>query len=160
MKVIKERKEFHISIKDVIFASVKTRFSNSVIPLRIRASKGTEVHQLFQKDRKKTEKSFQSEVLVKFQTEIQGWKFIISGRVDIIYESKGILVVEEIKSIMCKEYDDPEAIFEKTAEYFGLNIKFKYNDGTETIKELSENAKTIELDLQWNNPNQENLNDY
>jgi len=99
LKVIKERKEFHISIKDIIFASSERKFSNLAIPLRIRASKGTEVHQLFQKNREKTEKTFQREVLVKFQTEIQGWKFIISGRADIIYEKEGILVIEEIKSI-------------------------------------------------------------
>lgn len=99
MKVIKERKEFYISIKDIIFASYERKFSNSAIPLRIRASKGTEVHQLFQKNRMKTEKSFQREVLVKFHTEIQGWKFTISGRADIVYEREGILIIEEIKSI-------------------------------------------------------------
>ena len=100
MKVIKERKEFHISIKDIIFASSERRFYNSAIPLRIRASKGTEVHQTFQEKRKKTEKTFQREVLVKFQTEVQGWKFILSGRADIVYEKEGILVIEEIKSVL------------------------------------------------------------
>ncbi len=99
MKVIKERKEFHISIKEVIFASSERRFFNSAIPLRIRASKGTEVHQTFQEKRKKTEKTFQREVLVKFQIEVQGWKFILSGRADIVYEREGILVIEEIKSV-------------------------------------------------------------
>jgi len=100
LKVIKERKEFHISIKDIIFASSERRFYNSAIPLRIRASKGTEVHQTFQEKRKKTEKTFQREVLVKFQTEVQGWKFILSGRADIVYEKEGILVIEEIKSVL------------------------------------------------------------
>jgi DNA excision repair protein ERCC-2 len=70
-----------------------------VIPLRIRASKGTEVHQTLQKKRNETEKSFQREVLVKILTEVQGWKFIISGRADIVYENEGILVIEEIKSV-------------------------------------------------------------
>ncbi len=88
MKVIKERKEFHISIKDIIFASSERRFYNSAIPLRIRASKGTEVHQTFQEKRKKTEKTFQREVLVKFQTEVQGWKFILSGRADIVMKRR------------------------------------------------------------------------
>ena len=99
MKVIKERKEFQISIKDVIFATNKVKLSTSVIPFGIRASKGTEVHQQFQKDRENTENSFQREVMVKLQTKIQGWKFTISGRADIIYENKGILVIEEIKSV-------------------------------------------------------------
>ena len=99
MKVIKERKEFHISIKDLIIASSERRFFNSIIPLRIRASKGTEIHQTFQEKRKKTEETFQREVLVKFQTEFQGWKFFISGRADVVYEKEGILVIEEIKSV-------------------------------------------------------------
>ena len=115
MKVIKESKEFHISIKDVIFASRKRNFSNTGIPSRIRASKGTEIHQLYQKDQKKNKKSFQHEVLVKYQTKVQGWNFIISGRADIIYESKGILVVEEIKSVT--NLDDFDLESEIAEEY-------------------------------------------
>ncbi|MHA2197910.1 MAG: ATP-dependent DNA helicase [Promethearchaeota archaeon] len=99
MKVIKESKEFHLSIKDVIFATSERRFYNTAIPLRIRASKGTEVHQSFQKSRKETESTFQREVLVKFQTEVQGWQFFISGRADVVYEKEGILIIEEIKSV-------------------------------------------------------------
>ena len=68
--------------------------------MRIRASKGTEVHQIFQENRRKTEKTFQREVLVKFQTMVQGWNFIISGRADIVYEKEGIWIIEEIKSIL------------------------------------------------------------
>ncbi|MHA1456706.1 MAG: ATP-dependent DNA helicase [Promethearchaeota archaeon] len=74
-------------------------FFNSKIPLRIRASKGTEIHQLFQKSREKAESTFQREILVKIRIKVQGWKFIISGRADIIYEKEGFLVIEEIKSI-------------------------------------------------------------
>ena len=99
MKVIPEQKEFHISVKDVIFASPERRSFTSAIPLRIRGSKGTEVHQIFQENRKKTEKTFQREVLVKLQTKIQGWIFTISGRADIVYEKDGMLIIEEIKSI-------------------------------------------------------------
>ncbi len=119
MKVIKEHKEFQISIKDIIFASSERKFFNSAIPLRIRASKGTEVHHLFQKNRKKTEKTFQREVLVKFQTEVQGWKFIISGRADIVYEAEGILVIEEIKSV--SDLDDFN-LESKTAEEYRLQL--------------------------------------
>ncbi|MEE9378350.1 MAG: ATP-dependent DNA helicase [Candidatus Lokiarchaeia archaeon] len=119
MKVIKESKEFHISIKDFIFASSKRKSFNSMIPLRIRASKGTEVHQLFQKKRKKTEKTFQREVLVKFQTEVQCWKFIISGRADIVYEKEGILIIEEIKSISDLDNFNLES---KTAEEYRLQL--------------------------------------
>jgi len=115
LKVIKERKEFQISIKDVIFATKKVKLSNSVIPFSIRASKGTEIHQLFQRERKNTENSFQREVLVKFQTKIQGWKFTISGRADIIYENKGILVIEEIKSVT--NLDDFDLESETAKEY-------------------------------------------
>ena len=99
MKVLTERKEFHISIRDIVIATKKLRLSNSVIPFRIRASKGTEIHQLYQKKQEKTVKAFQREVLVKFQARVQGWTFIISGRADIVYENKGFLVIEEIKSI-------------------------------------------------------------
>ncbi len=100
MKVIKEQKEFHISIKDVVYASSDRRVSTSAIPLRLRGSKGTEAHQRFQENRKKTEQSFQREVMVKIHTMFQGWKFIISGRADIVYEKEGILIIEEIKSVV------------------------------------------------------------
>ena len=115
MKVIKESKEFHISIKDVIFATKKRNFSNTGIPSRIRASKGTEIHQLYQKDQEKNKKSFQHEVMVKLKTKVQGWNFVISGRADITYESKGTLVVEEIKSVT--NLDDFDLESEIAEEY-------------------------------------------
>ncbi|MBY9009728.1 MAG: ATP-dependent DNA helicase [Candidatus Lokiarchaeota archaeon] len=99
MKIIKERREIHISIKDLIFVSSERRFYNSAIPLRIRASKGTELHQLHQKLREKNESTFQREVMVKLHAEVLGWKFIISGRADVVYEKDNFLVIEEIKSL-------------------------------------------------------------
>ncbi|MHA1931639.1 MAG: helicase C-terminal domain-containing protein [Promethearchaeota archaeon] len=99
MKVIKERREFHLSIKDIVYASSERRFSTSIIPIRLRASKGTETHQIFQRNREETEQSFQKEVMVKINTIFQGWNFIISGRADIIYEKDGALIIEEIKSV-------------------------------------------------------------
>ncbi|MHA2471953.1 MAG: helicase C-terminal domain-containing protein [Promethearchaeota archaeon] len=119
MKVLKERKEFHISIKDVIYATSERHYYNSVIPLRIRASKGTEVHQSLQNSRKETEKTFQREVLVKIETEVQGWKFIITGRADIIYENEGTLVIEEIKSVSDLENFDLESTI---AEEYRLQL--------------------------------------
>ncbi|MBY8986676.1 MAG: ATP-dependent DNA helicase [Candidatus Lokiarchaeota archaeon] len=119
MKVIKDQREFHISIKEVVYASSERRFSTSVIPLRLRASIGTEAHQSFQESRKKTEKSFQREVFVKFHTEIQGWKFIISGRADIVYEKEGVLIIEEIKSVLnLKEF----SLESKIAEEYRLQL--------------------------------------
>jgi DNA excision repair protein ERCC-2 len=100
VKVNPELKEVHISIKNVVFASLERRLFTSTIPLRIRASKGTELHQTFQKNREKTEENFQREVLVKFETAVKGWKFIISGRADIIYEKEDVLIIEEIKSVL------------------------------------------------------------
>ncbi|MFW9896163.1 MAG: helicase C-terminal domain-containing protein [Candidatus Thorarchaeota archaeon] len=99
MKVIKERKEFHLSIKDLVYASSERRISTSIIPIRFRASKGTKAHQAFQKRRKNTEESYQREVLVKFNTVVQGWNFLISGRADIVYEKDGFIIIEEIKSV-------------------------------------------------------------
>ncbi|MHA2399756.1 MAG: helicase C-terminal domain-containing protein [Promethearchaeota archaeon] len=119
MKVLKERKEFHISIKDVIYATSERHYYNSVIPLRIRASKGTEVHQSLQNSRKETEKTFQREVLVKIETEVQGWKFIITGRADIIYENEGTLVIEEIKSVSDLDNFDLESTI---AEEYRLQL--------------------------------------
>jgi len=100
LKFNPELKEVHISIKDVIFGSVERRSFTSKIPLRIRALKGTELHQAFQKNREKTEKTFQREVFIKFETMVKGWKFIISGRADIIYEKEKTLIIEEIKSVL------------------------------------------------------------
>ncbi|MCJ7648393.1 MAG: PD-(D/E)XK nuclease family protein, partial [Candidatus Lokiarchaeota archaeon] len=119
MKIIKDHKEFHISIKDLIFISSERKFFNSSIPLRIRASKGTEIHQIFQKNREKTESTFQREVLVKLHTEVQGWKFIISGRADIVYEKDEFIVIEEIKSVSDLDNFNLES---KTAEEYSLQL--------------------------------------
>ena len=82
MKVIEESKEFHLSIKDVIFASSDRRFHTSSIPLRIRASKGTEVHVAFQEKRSQSEKQFQKEATVKILADVQDWKFSLLLEVD------------------------------------------------------------------------------
>ncbi|MHA1508842.1 MAG: DEAD/DEAH box helicase family protein [Promethearchaeota archaeon] len=63
----------------------------------------------------KTVESFQREVLVKIQIKVQGWKFIISGRADIVYENKGFMVIEEIKSIT--NLDDFDLESETAKEY-------------------------------------------
>ncbi|MFX1346295.1 MAG: DEAD/DEAH box helicase family protein, partial [Promethearchaeota archaeon] len=119
MKVIKEQKEFHVSIKDIIFASPGRKIHSSVIPLRIRGSKGTEVHQTFQNTRKKKEKNFQREVPVKFQSKVQDWTFIISGRADIVYEKEDTLIIEEIKSVLSLENFSLES---QTAEEYRLQL--------------------------------------
>ncbi|MFW9943194.1 MAG: DEAD/DEAH box helicase family protein, partial [Candidatus Thorarchaeota archaeon] len=119
MKVIKEQKEFQVSIKDIVFASPERKIHSSVIPLRIRGSKGTEVHQTFQNTRKKNEKNFQREVPVKFQTKVQDWTFIISGRADIVYEKEDTLIIEEIKSVLSLEHFSLES---KIAEEYRLQL--------------------------------------
>ncbi|KKN50253.1 hypothetical protein LCGC14_0634450, partial [marine sediment metagenome] len=68
---------------------------------------------------KKTVKSFQREILVKFQTEVQGWKFIISGRADIVYKKKGVLIIEEIKSVLDLNSFNLES---KTVEEYRLQL--------------------------------------
>jgi DNA excision repair protein ERCC-2 len=103
LKVIKNQKEFHISIKDVVYASLERKIYSSAIPLRIRGSKGTEVHQSFQNIREENEKNFQREVPVKFQAKVQEWTFYISGRADIVYEKEDTLIIEEIKSVLSLE---------------------------------------------------------
>ena len=119
MKVIQEQKEFHVSIKDIVFASRERRIHTSAIPLRIRGSKGTEVHQTFQNTRRENEKNFQREVSVKFQTKVQDWTFIISGRVDIVYEKEDTLIIEEIKSVLSL---DDFSLESQTAEDYRFQL--------------------------------------
>ncbi len=52
-------------------------------------------------------------------TKIQGWKFKISGRADIIYENEGILVIEEIKSVTNLDGFDLES---ETAKEYRLQL--------------------------------------
>ncbi|MFX1525822.1 MAG: ATP-dependent DNA helicase [Promethearchaeota archaeon] len=150
MKVIKERKEFHLSIKDLVYASSERRISTSIIPIRFRASKGIKAHQAFQKRRKNTEQSYQREVLVKFNTVVQGWNFFISGRADIVYEKDGFIIIEEIKSvsnvqefslnsIIAEEYRLQLLLYGHSFLSQGKNIKCKlvlidiYTDKTKII---------------------------
>jgi len=119
LKVILEQKEFHVSIKDIVFASSERKNHSSAIPLRIRGLKGTEVHQTFQNTRKKNEKSFQREVLVKLQTKVRDWTFNISGRADIVYEKEDTFIIEEIKSVLSLENFSLESL---TAEEYRLQL--------------------------------------
>jgi len=99
MKVKKELREFHLSVKDLIFAEDSPNFTTSSIPYNIRASKGTEIHQNYQKERNESEKNFKKEVAIKIKSKVDDWTFIISGRADCIYNEGVFLIIEEIKSV-------------------------------------------------------------
>ncbi|MHA1646418.1 MAG: helicase C-terminal domain-containing protein [Promethearchaeota archaeon] len=99
MRVKKELREFHLSVKDLIFATENTNYATSSIPYSIRASKGTEIHQNYQEKREKSEKNFKKEVAVKIKSKVDDWTFIISGRADCVYNSRESIIIEEIKSV-------------------------------------------------------------
>ncbi|WP_371802236.1 ATP-dependent DNA helicase [Candidatus Lokiarchaeum ossiferum] len=155
MKVVEENKEIHLSIKDVIFASSDRRFYTSSIPLRIRASKGTDVHVAFQDKRSQSEKNFQKEAAVKIKLEVMDWKFIISGRADVIFEKQGKLIIEEIKSVTnLEKFDLSSRIAEEYRQQLLMYGHYYKQLGREIVCRLvlvdiySEDTEIIEIEPQ------------
>jgi DNA excision repair protein ERCC-2 len=164
MRVKKERFEFHLSVKDLIFATEYPNYATSSIPYSIRASKGTEIHQSYQDKREKSEKNFKKEVAIKIKSKVDDWTFIISGRADCVYDSREYLIIEEIKSVsslkkisldskIIKDYKQQLLIY---AHYFnqlqsekGKKIKCKLV----LVDIFTEETKDIEVPL-------EDLTDY
>ncbi|MHA1727920.1 MAG: ATP-dependent DNA helicase [Promethearchaeota archaeon] len=96
MKVIEKERTVKISVKELISLEVDWKRVILPIPLRIRANKGTEIHQAYQKQAEDAE----TEVYIKIQVKVDGWNFIITGRADCVYENEKSLVIEEIKSVI------------------------------------------------------------
>ncbi|MHA1746459.1 MAG: ATP-dependent DNA helicase [Promethearchaeota archaeon] len=110
MKVDGKKKTLSLSAKDVVYASgSKVIHHQSHLPNHVRAVKGIEIHQKYQKSENLPQESkkifkrqaFESknEVAIKINRKISNWKVTITGRADVVRESAKIILVEEIKSI-------------------------------------------------------------
>ncbi|MHA1777099.1 MAG: ATP-dependent DNA helicase [Promethearchaeota archaeon] len=106
MRANLEKREYHISVKDLVFLPVVKmgQFSGIPISRTARANQGRELHQQFQSNALKLDSSprisVKNEKTVKYNVNHKGWHFIITGRADSVQITAKKIVVQEIKSVV------------------------------------------------------------
>jgi DNA excision repair protein ERCC-2 len=101
LKINHSTKELKISIRELAqILLVNSNEGNKSIGLsnRIRASIGRDIHKDYQDKIQQTKQSAKTEYHVKYSVVSHGWTVHLNGRVDVVYEENGKLIVEEIKS--------------------------------------------------------------
>ncbi len=94
-----ENKTIILSVKDLALAELD---KGSIVPessLPARAALGRSIHGKHQNNRQDTDTAYRREVTVKYETDLFDFHITVQGRIDGVYEQKGKLVVEEIKSV-------------------------------------------------------------
>ena len=73
--------------------------SLNLVPLRdLRGTLGREVHQEYQSTQSRVFPGYQTEVPLRYQFEVDGYRATVQGRMDGVYRDDGGWVIEEIKS--------------------------------------------------------------
>jgi DNA excision repair protein ERCC-2 len=75
--------------------------------LRQRASMGRQVHVAHQAEQRTVQPSYRAEVAIQHQLLVDDYTVHIQGRIDGLYEAEGVLIVEEIKSLLVPEEQFP-----------------------------------------------------
>ncbi len=100
IRIDDKEKTIRLSVRDLVTASgmlgsiVGTEF------LPARASLGRDAHKNHQSDRGASLSTYRKEVHVKHTMKVEKYAVIIQGRIDGVYERRGRLVVEEVKSVV------------------------------------------------------------
>lgn len=78
------------------------RFSGpSAVGLKKRAEMGREAHEVHQGAREGSVSSYRRERSVRYETEVEGWRVTVVGRIDGVYsDASGRTVVEEVKTVL------------------------------------------------------------
>ncbi len=87
------------------------RFSGPApLSLKRRALLGREVHEDHQGAREEELRSYRRERGVRFETKVDSWRAVVTGRIDGIYtDPAGRTVIEEVKTVVSSEADLDEA---------------------------------------------------
>jgi DNA excision repair protein ERCC-2 len=93
-----------LSVRDLA-DDLDYRFSGpSPVSLKRRALMGRLAHEDHQGAREEEIRSYRRERSVRFETAIEGWRVVVSGRIDGIYsDESGRTVIEEVKTIVGTE---------------------------------------------------------
>ncbi len=100
IRIDDKEKVIQLSVKDLVLPSTVTGSIVAPQPLAPRAALGRDAHKNHQAEREESLASYRKEVYVKHEMKVENYTAIIQGRIDGVYERRGRLVVEEVKSVL------------------------------------------------------------
>ncbi len=103
IRIDDKQKVIHLSVRDLVSASAALGSIIAPELLPARASLGRAAHKDHQSEREQSLASYRREVHIEHRMSVDNFTAIIRGRIDGVYERRGNLVVEEVKSVISTE---------------------------------------------------------
>ncbi|NQT82559.1 DEAD/DEAH box helicase family protein, partial [bacterium] len=103
IRIDEKQKIIQLSVRDLVAASGVLGSIVAAELLPVRAALGRDAHKSHQSDREESLASYRKEVYVKHRMTVDNYTAIIRGRIDGVYQRRGKLVVEEVKSVISIE---------------------------------------------------------
>jgi len=100
IRIDDKKKTIRVSVRDLVAPTVAIGSLASGGFLPARAVLGKDAHESHQAERSDALVSYRKEVHVKHAMRVDDYTAIIQGRIDGVYERRGKLVVEEVKSVI------------------------------------------------------------
>jgi DNA excision repair protein ERCC-2 len=103
IRIDDKKKTIRVSVRDLVAPTVAIGSLAAGGYLPARAALGKDAHESHQAERSDALVSYRKEVHVKYAMRVDDYTAIIQGRIDGVYERRGKLVVEEVKSVISTE---------------------------------------------------------
>lgn len=100
IRIDDKEKTIRVSVRDLVAPTVAIGSLAAGGFLPARAALGKDAHESHQAERSDALVSYRKEVHVKHAMRVDDYTAIIQGRIDGVYERRGKLVVEEVKSVI------------------------------------------------------------
>ena len=112
-----------LSVRDIADSS-DYRFSGPMaVGMRKRAEMGREAHESHQGAREEAVASYRRERSLRFETEVEGWRVVVVGRIDGVFsDSSGRTVIEEVKTVLATA-DALERLDERTYPHYSRQLQ-------------------------------------
>jgi DNA excision repair protein ERCC-2 len=103
IRIDDKNKVIRLGVKDLVSPPIMLGSILAADYLPSRAGLGRDVHRIHQAESEKSLDSYRSEVHVKHQMNVEDYTVLIQGRIDGVYERDGMLIVEELKSVVAAQ---------------------------------------------------------
>src|SRR5581483_3685558 len=112
-----------LSVRDIADAG-DYRFSGPMaVGLRKRAAMGREAHESHQGAREEAVASYRRERSLRYETEVEGWRVVVVGRIDGVFtDPQGRTVIEEVKTVLAAP-DALERMDEQTYPHYARQLQ-------------------------------------
>ena len=104
-----------LSVRDIADPGDHRFTGPSAVGLKKRAEMGRDAHEVHQGAREDAVSSYRRERSVRYETEVDGWRVVVVGRIDGVYsDASGRTVVEEVKTVLAS----PDALGSLSVESY------------------------------------------